>query len=71
VRAIEPGKVHLPEETIEAETVVLAAGIVPSPVVAGLPAEKDRRGHVVVEGRLPCKSHPGVWALGDLPLIKL
>src|SRR5205823_2659347 len=33
VRAIEPGKVHLPEETIEAETIILAAGVVPNPAV--------------------------------------
>ena len=50
VQAIEPGKVHLPGETIEAETIVLAAGIVPNPVVAGLPVDKDRRGRIVVEG---------------------
>ncbi len=65
VRAIEPGKVHLPGDTIEAETVVLAAGVVPSPVVAGLPVEKDRHGRIVVEGTMRCKSHPEVWALGD------
>jgi NADH:ubiquinone reductase (H+-translocating) len=65
VRAIEPGKVHLPEETIEAETIILAAGIVPNPVVAALPVEKDRRGHIVVEGTMRCRSHPAVWALGD------
>src|SRR5262245_32028193 len=65
VRAIEPGKVHLPDETIEAETIVLAAGIVPNPVVAGLPVEKDNRGHIVVDGAMRCKSHPEVWALGD------
>jgi NADH dehydrogenase len=65
VRAIEPGKVHLPEETIEAETIILAAGIVPNPVVAGLPVEKDRRGHVVVDASMRCKGHPEVWALGD------
>ena len=65
VRAIEPGKVHLPDETIEAETIVLAAGIVPNPVVAGLPVEKDRRGHIVVDGTMRCRSHPEVWALGD------
>src|SRR4030095_2742391 len=46
VRAIEPGKVHLPAETIAAETIVLAAGIVPNPVVANLPVEKDSRGHI-------------------------
>jgi NADH dehydrogenase len=65
VRSIEPGKVHLPEETIEADTIILAAGIVPNPVVAGLPVEKDKRGHIVVDGTMRCQSHPEVWALGD------
>jgi NADH:quinone reductase (non-electrogenic) len=65
VRAIEPGKVHLLGETIEAETIVLAAGIVPSPVVADLPVAKDKRGHIVVDGTMHCPSHPEVWALGD------
>jgi NADH dehydrogenase len=65
VRAIEPGKVHLPQETIEADTIVLAAGVVPNPVVAGLPVEKDRRGHIVVDGTMRCPSHPEVWTLGD------
>ena len=65
VRAIEPGKVHLPDETIEAETIVLAAGIVPNPVVAGLPVVKDKRGHIVVDATMRCQSRPEVWALGD------
>jgi NADH dehydrogenase len=65
VRAIEPGKVHLPEQTIEAETIVLAAGVVPSPVVAALPVEKDKHGHIVVDATMRCPSHPNVWALGD------
>jgi NADH dehydrogenase len=65
VRAIEPDKVHLPEETIEASTIILVAGIVPNPVVAGLPVEKDRRGHIVVDGTMRCPSRPEVWALGD------
>lgn len=65
VRAIEPGKVHLPEETIAAETIVLAAGIVPNPVVAALPVDKDKRGHVAVDATMQCKSHPEVWAIGD------
>ena len=72
VRAIEPGRVHLPDETIEAETIVLAAGIVPNPVVAGLPVDKDKHGHIVVEGTMRCKSHPEVWRLAivrwSLPL---
>jgi NADH:ubiquinone reductase (H+-translocating) len=65
VRAIEPGKVHLPEETIEAETIVLAAGIVPNPVVAGLPVQKDPRGHSLVDGTMRCPGRSEVWALGD------
>jgi NADH:ubiquinone reductase (H+-translocating) len=65
VRAIEPGKVHLAEETIAADTVVLAAGVVTNPVVAGLPVEKSKRGHIVVEPTMRCRSHPEVWALGD------
>jgi NADH dehydrogenase len=69
VRAIEPGKVHLPEATIEADTIILAAGIVPNPVVAGLPVEKDKRGHIVVDGTMRCQSHPEVWALGDCAFI--
>ncbi|HEV3262216.1 MAG TPA: NAD(P)/FAD-dependent oxidoreductase, partial [Gemmataceae bacterium] len=69
VRAIEPGKVHLPEETIEAETIVLAAGIVPNPVVAALPVEKDKRGHITVDATMRCQSHPEVWAIGDCACI--
>ena len=65
VQAIEPGQVHLPGETIEAETIILAAGMVPNPVVAALPVEKSKRGHIVVDGTMRCQSHPEVWALGD------
>jgi NADH dehydrogenase len=65
VRALEPGKVQLPDETIEVETIILAAGILPNPVVDGLPVEKDGRGHIVVEGTMRCPGHPEVWALGD------
>jgi NADH dehydrogenase len=52
-------------ETLAAETIILAAGIVPNPVVAGLPVAKDKRGHIVVDGSMRCPSHPEVWALGD------
>jgi NADH:ubiquinone reductase (H+-translocating) len=57
------------EETIEAETIILAAGIVPNPVVACLPVEKDKRGHIMVDGTMRCHSHPEVWALGDCAFI--
>jgi NADH:ubiquinone reductase (H+-translocating) len=65
VRAIEPGKVRLADETIAADTIVLAAGVVPNPVVTGLPVEKDTRGHIAAEATMRCRSCPEVWALGD------
>jgi NADH dehydrogenase len=33
--------------------------------VAGLPVEKDKRGHIMVDSTMRCRSHPEVWALGD------
>jgi NADH dehydrogenase len=69
VQSVEPGKVHAAGETIEAETIVLAAGVVPNPVVAGLPVERDRHGRIVVDGAMRCESHPEVWALGDCAVI--
>ena len=65
VQAIEPRKVHLANEIIAADTIVLAAGVVPNPVVAGLPVEKDRSGRMLVEPTMRCPSHAEVWALGD------
>ncbi len=65
VQAIAPGKVDLPGESIEAQTIVLAAGIIPNPVVAELPLDRDPRGRIVVDGTMRCKNHPEVWALGD------
>jgi NADH:ubiquinone reductase (H+-translocating) len=65
VRAIELGLVHLADETIAADTVILAAGTGPHPVAAGLPVEKDRSGRIVVEPTMRCRSHPEVWAIGD------
>ena len=59
------GSSSLEAETIAAETIILAAGIIPSPVVASLPVDKDKRGHIVVDGTMRCPSHSEVWALGD------
>ena len=65
VCAIEPGRVHLPEETIEAGTIILAAGIVPNPIVASLPVSKDKHGHIQVDATMRCQTKPEVWAIGD------
>ena len=68
VQAIEPNKVHMANETIAADTIVLAAGVVPSPVVADLPIAKDKSGRIVVESTMQNREHAEVWALGDLCL---
>lgn len=65
VRAITPAGVRLEGETIEAETVVLAAGVVPDPVAATLLVERSRRGQIVTDGAMRCPSRPGLWAVGD------
>ena len=65
VHSIEPGKVHLADSTIEAGTVVLAAGIVPSPAAVRIPVAHDSRGRIAVDGTMRSRSHPNVWALGD------
>jgi len=69
VKSIEPGRVHLANETIEAATIVLAAGIVPSDVARALPVAHDRRGRIEVDGTMRSRSHPQVWALGDCAAI--
>ena len=69
VRAIEPERIHLADETIEAATIVLAAGIVPSAVAAAMSVEHDRRGRIVVDATMRSRSHPDVWALGDCAVI--
>ena len=65
VRAIEPGKVHLDGETLEADTIVLAPGIQPNPLTAELPLARDRHGHLQVDAAMRCQERPEVWALGD------
>jgi NADH dehydrogenase len=70
VTRIEPGTVHLDGgETIETDTMLLASGVAPSPIVRELPVERDRKGRIVVEATMRCKQRPEVWALGDNALI--
>jgi NADH dehydrogenase len=69
VRSIEPGVVHLADETIEAATIVLAAGIVPSAATAAIPVAHDKRGRIEVDATMRSRSNPEVWALGDCATI--
>ena len=65
VRAIERERIHLAEETIDAGTIVLAAGIVPNEVAAAIAVEHDRRGRIMVHPTMQSRSDPRIWALGD------
>jgi NADH:ubiquinone reductase (H+-translocating) len=49
VRAIEPTRIRVGEEWIDAGTIVLAAGIVPSAAAAAMSVEHDKRGRIAVD----------------------
>ena len=69
VRSIEPGRIHLANERIDAATIVLAAGIVPSATASMIAVERDQRGRIAVDGSMQSRSHRKVWALGDCAAI--
>lgn len=66
VERVGPVHVHLPGgESIEARTIVIATGVVPSPLVAALPIEKDKKGRAIVDATMRARGHDNLWALGD------
>ncbi len=69
VRSMEETRVHLTDETIDASTIVLAAGIVPSEAAGRIPVEHDERGRIVVDASMRSVSRPDVWAIGDCAAI--
>jgi NADH dehydrogenase len=69
VRSIEAGGVRLANETIDAGTVLLAAGIVPNVVASAIPVVHDQRGRIAVDETMRSRSHQQVWALGDCAAI--
>jgi NADH dehydrogenase len=69
VRSIEPGRVRVANETIDAGTIVLAPGIVPSVVATATSVAHDQRGRIAVDGTMRSRSHTNVWALGDCAAI--
>lgn len=60
---------RLDNETIDAATIVLTAGIVPSAVAGAIPVLRDQRRRIVVDATMRSRSHPQVWALGDCAAI--
>ena len=69
VRSIDASRVRLENETIDAGTIVLTAGIIPSAVASAIPVLRDQRGRIAVAATMRSQSHPEVWALGDCAAI--
>jgi NADH:ubiquinone reductase (H+-translocating) len=65
VRSVEAERVHIDGETIDASTIILAAGIVPSKASGHIDVAHDAKGRIAVDATMRSTSHPAVWALGD------
>jgi NADH:ubiquinone reductase (H+-translocating) len=65
VTAIGDQGVQLGSDVLAAETVLWAAGVAASPIVATLGAERDRAGRVIVNPDLSIPGHPEVFVVGD------
>ncbi len=65
VTGLEEGRVQLGDQTIEAGTIIWAAGVAASPLAAQLAAEHDRAGRIKVAADLSLPDHPEVFVVGD------
>ncbi|HWC25611.1 MAG TPA: FAD-dependent oxidoreductase, partial [Solirubrobacteraceae bacterium] len=63
VTSLEPGRVRLAEEVIDADLVVVAAGVRPETALAAAAGLEVERG-IVVDDAMRA-SAPGVWAVGE------
>src|SRR5215218_600590 len=69
VASIEAGHVRVADEIIDAGTIVLAAGTMPSVVATAIPVVHDDHGRIAVDGTMRSRSNKHVWALGDCAAI--
>ena len=66
VTDVREGQVLVAGESIEAETILWAAGVAASPLGATLGVPLDRAGRVLVEPDLTVPGHRNVFVIGDL-----
>jgi NADH:ubiquinone reductase (H+-translocating) len=66
VTRVSPGEVEVAGESIEAATVLWAAGVAASSVGRTLGVATDRAGRVLVQQDLTIPGHPEVFVVGDL-----
>jgi NADH dehydrogenase len=69
VTGLSPGRVECGSVSIEAATILWAAGVAASPLGATLGAGTDRIGRVAVQPDLTIPGHPDVFVIGDLALV--
>ena len=67
VSRVDEGSITLKSgETVRAETILIATGVSPSPLVSNLPLKsKSKRGHVTVDATMRSVDRPELWAIGD------
>ncbi|MBP8273063.1 MAG: NAD(P)/FAD-dependent oxidoreductase [Acidobacteria bacterium] len=66
VTSIAPGRLQVGLETIDAGTILWAAGVAASPLGASLGVPLDRAGRVIVNPDLSVPGHPDIYVVGDL-----
>jgi NADH dehydrogenase len=66
VTSLEPGRVRIGDEVIEARTVLWAAGVAASPLGRTLGVTLDRAGRVPVEPDLTLPGRDDVYVVGDM-----
>jgi NADH dehydrogenase len=66
VTGVENGRVDIGDESIEAATVLWAAGVAASPIGVTLGVPTDRAGRVIVQPDLTIPGYPNVFVIGDL-----
>jgi NADH dehydrogenase len=69
VTGVANGTVMVGDETIPAETIVWAAGVMASPLGRSLGVELDRAGRVKVNPDLTIPGHPEIFVIGDMALL--
>jgi NADH dehydrogenase len=70
VTNVTDGQVHVGGETIEAGTILWAAGVAASPLGAKLGVALDRAGRVLVNDDLTVPGYPNIFVIGDLAALK-
>jgi NADH dehydrogenase len=70
VTQVSDGRVHVGDETIEAGTILWAAGVSASTLGGSLGAPRDRAGRVLINDDLTVPGHPDVFVVGDLAALK-